>query len=130
MFEVNELLSIHQFKIIGVDAQRGVCLHSDGSILTTSEYWPTREQAQAVLDEFQPKHVWKHGDVFRWTENKGDGSAMIHLELDEGPVVYTLVPGLKYCINYHPAVACPEPIELLADATFLFNIKTIIKDKL
>ena len=32
-----------------------VHLHSDGQVLPTPEYWPTRELAQAVLDKYQPE---------------------------------------------------------------------------
>lgn len=64
------------------------------------------------------EHVWKHGDVF---ETKTGGTVMVHLILHNGPVVYVLDysgPGegtVSYCLK---------------DATFLFNIKTVIKDKL
>ncbi len=109
MFEINELLSIHQFKIIGVGAQRGVCLHSDGSILTTSEYWPTREQAQAVLDKFQPKHVWVNGDVFK----NEFGTSMIFLDPLTGKEVRS--------ISSRCAGTCG--LNQLIAATFLFNIK-------
>ncbi len=115
MFEVNELLSIHQFKIIGVDAQRGVCLHSDGSILTTSEYWPTREQAQAVLDKFQPKHVWVHGDVFKF-KTDCDYGILIYLNH-----ICEILPKLEYVDR-----ECDTHSGLdyyLDSATFLFNIK-------
>ncbi|KKN77863.1 hypothetical protein LCGC14_0356000 [marine sediment metagenome] len=99
-------------------------MHRDGEIVHGAvEYWPTREQAQAVLDKFQPPHVWEHGDVFRWIEPIGDGSVMVYLIIDAGPVVYTLVSEPEDHVDYHPAVACPEPVKLLENATFLFNIR-------
>ena len=116
MFKVNELQGIHLFKI--VDSQRGVCLHSDGSILTTSEYWPTREQAQAVLDKFQPKHVWKHGDVFKNGNKSSPGTMMyIHPEKQFGErepqVIYVYRDTYPY-----------DSVERYTNgATFLFNIK-------
>lgn len=85
-------------------------LHSNGSIWRTAEYFPTRERAQDVLDKFQPKHVWKHGDVFK----NSIGVTMIYIEPLTGPAVYSVS---CYCtgtcgVEHH-----------LKNATFLFNIK-------
>ena len=60
MFKIDECITSKSFAI-----RRGMSyLHSDGSIYRTGAYFPTREDAQKVLDKFQPKHVWVHGDVF------------------------------------------------------------------
>ena len=58
MFEVYQCRS---YKVVD---EQGNFLHGDGSVLLRGEFWPTKEQAQAVLDKYRPKHVWKHGDVF------------------------------------------------------------------
>ena len=112
------------------DKRTNQYLHSDGAVYDNqyAEWWPTEEQAQAVLDKYPPKHVWVHGDVFRWDESDGYWSVMIHLKLADGPVVYCLMDIFRRDANYHPALADPSPEYLLANATFLFNIKTVIKD--
>lgn len=87
-------------------------LHSDGSVYhQCPEYWPEEAQARAVLDKFQPEHVWMHGDVFR---TKNNGSLMIHLVLFDGPVVYIL----EYSGPDKGAVSY-----CLEGATFLFNVR-------
>ena len=95
-------------------------LHSDGSVHRTVEYWPTRELAQAVLDKYQPQHIWKHGDVF---ENH-TGNIHIYLEPHSGPIAVNLLnsgrgmgrtPGMQM----RPA----------AEPTFLFNIKDALDDR-
>lgn len=95
-----------------ISDKNGKHLHSDGSILKTIEYWPTREQAQAVLDKYQPAHVWEHGDVF---EEKR-GTTMIYLVIDATPYVYCC-PGP--CWGAHDNSVS----SYLQNATFLFNIK-------
>lgn len=95
---------------IGDDSEN--YMHRDGEIiLKAREYWPTQERAQAVLDKFQPPHVWKHGDVFK----RKSGVVFIYLVIyGTGPVVYLL------------GYSGPDKGILdvcLADATFLFNIK-------
>ena len=118
MFQLNSTNTTDITHYIQDDSEWKRFLHSDGSVYRTVEYFPTREQAQAVLDKFQPKHVWKHGDVF---ETKTGGTIMVYLIVADGPVVYVLDysgPG-KGTVDY-----------CLKDATFLFNIKTVIKDKL
>jgi hypothetical protein len=91
-------------------------LHCDGSVYhMCPEYWPTREQAQAVLDKHRP-HVWKHGDVFR----RKSGAVDIYIMLNAGPIVYNLRS--KY-YRGHPGTAAPDYKVCLADAKFLFNIK-------
>jgi hypothetical protein len=88
-------------------------LHSDGAVYRTIEYFPTRETAQAVLDKFQPepKHEWKHGDVFR-TES---GFVMLCLFKNLGEQLYT------YCLTERNFCEGHDWIE--KNAKFLFNIK-------
>ena len=85
-------------------------LHSNGKVYGTREYWPTPELAQAVLDKYQPPHVWEHGDVF---ENWG-GVIMIYLMPNTGPEVRSIVCQCTGTCNV---------ISQLEDATFLFNIR-------
>ncbi len=91
---------------------------NDGTVVQISA-----ETEAGLRKAFEPKHVWEHGDVFRWVKPGGDGSVMIYLIIGVEPVVYTLVSEPKCRADYHPAVACPEPVMLLKNATFLFNIK-------
>ena len=102
-------------------------LHSDGVVYPCGEYWPTEEQAQAVLDKFQPKHVWKHGDVFKasW------GSVLVYIVLDAESLAYCMLGDYSCSREYtHPSTVTPNTQVCLDNATFLFNIKTVIKDKL
>lgn len=84
-------------------------LHSDGVVYPCGEYWPTEKQAQAVLDKFQPRHKWVHGDVFanvvsdRW----------IYLCPESVPIV----------VDMNRAGGGGTPECQLEGATFLFNIK-------
>lgn len=88
-------------------------MHRDGEIvLNCAEYWPAKEQAQAVLDKYQPPHVWEHGDIFdvggckmmylHWYDHR---AGVIHLDMSDTYV--------------HNSVA-----DYLCNATFLFNIKS------
>ena len=108
MFKVTEYCT-GSYQIINGDKR----LHSDGSIYETTEYWPTRELAQAVLDKYQPvpKHVWKHGDVF-----KTPGYLiMMFVKTHDKPakVIY---------LNDDMNATCKTQ-EYLGNATFLFNIR-------
>jgi len=47
-----------------------VCLHSDGNIYKTTEYFPSKKIARTVLNKYRPKHVWKHGDIFDYQGHK------------------------------------------------------------
>lgn len=88
-------------------------MHSEGRILSTTEFWPTHEQAQAVLDKFRPKHVWVHGDVFRDTNRTPF-------------ICFTYYDGsLKaFCLRGSMIENHVEHIGVyIKDATFLFNIK-------
>ncbi len=122
-------------------------LHSDGVVYPCGEYWPTKKQAQAVLDKFRcfekfarlafsysmgtasfqtkiepkPKHVWKHGDVFR--TSRGFCGVYVHLGHKDSLIWAYGTDSYK---TWHGATVAP----LMSTATFLFNIKTVIKDKL
>lgn len=95
------------------------CLHSDGSVYSTREFWPTRELAQSVLDKYQPAHVWKHGDVFE-TETLSQGRQTM---------IFLSVQGLETCViflasNSRNRNASRQLGAYLKNATFLFNIKS------
>jgi hypothetical protein len=110
MFElVERTRTDDNFYFLRDDARR--FLHSDGSILNTPEYWPTREAAQVVLDKFQPKHEWKHGDVFELTKH-GFIMMYIHLNCKNPRVIH---------LN-HAMVATLSACRYLEDAEFLFNV--------
>ena len=86
-------------------------MHRDGEVIyNTCEYWPTREQAQAVLDKFRPVHVWKHADVLQHGL-----TTMIYLTPSTGPELRSIS---CECTGRY------EPENYLKDATFLFNIKS------
>ena len=92
-------------------------MHRDGEVLSTREYWPTEEQAQAVLDKFQPKHVWRHGDVFKtwaftmmYIHSRTGTQQVVYLDSDREPTRW-----VSGCLN---------------GATFLFNIADKIKETL
>lgn len=94
-------------------------LHSDGRVLPTVESWPTRADAEAVLDKFCPKHIWKHGDVFKYSS----GAIMIYILLKTTSSVYCLRPGShRPNKNYHPNRA-GDLSYLYESVEFLFNIK-------
>jgi len=86
-------------------------LHSDGSIFDTPEYFPTKEDAQKVLDKFQPEHKWEHGDVFKTS----DGFLMLYIHSThcEPQVIYLIAIMAATC----------KPDAYLIDAEFLYNIK-------
>ncbi len=106
MFEVKQCRS---YKIVN---KQGEFLHSDGSILSRGEYWCSEGRAQAVLDKFQPTHVWEHGDVF----DPGWHTIMIYLTPGSGPEVRSV------------SCVCTGTcgVSVLRNATFLFNIKDLL----
>ena len=117
MFKVTQWTSTGNWSI--TDENKNY-MHGDGSVFhRCGEYWPTREQAQAVLDKYQPPHVWKHGDVFK----RESGTVLIYLIVNKGPVIYSVYSPYHVYPGYHPMVAAPNPEVCLSDATFLFNIK-------
>jgi len=90
-------------------------MHADGTVFhKCGEYWPTREQAQDVLNEHQPAHVWKHGDVF-----VSGLYTQIYLKPYPRPITCVLdSAGLR-----------GTPDIQLQGATFLFNIRDILSDR-
>jgi len=98
-----------EFYIYDAGAFSPCYLHSDGRALSTREFFPSREDAQAVLDKFYPKqeHVWVHGDVF---ENVA--GIQIYLEPFNGPIV----------VNLQHTKSSGTPDVQLPDSKFLFNI--------
>ncbi len=98
----------------------GDYMHRDGEIVPgATEYWPTREQAQAVLDKFQPKHVWVHGDVFT---NCGGATWLYAIKNNIPDVI---------CISGSEGDGTLEvQMSESVDTRFLFNINTVIEDKL
>ena len=103
MFKVEQCQS---YKIVN---EQGDFLHSDGTKLPRGEFWPTKEQAQAVLDRHQPKHVWVHGDVFT---------------VGRYPMVYIREGSSVYIYHLTPCHTVTHTLKTyLKDATFLFNIK-------
>ena len=117
------MFKVHRFTSTGnwsVTDENHDCMHADGSVYhRCGEYWPTKEQAQAVLDKHQPPHVWEHGDVFK----RESGAVLIYLVVDAGPVAYCVRPDYHPHPDYHPAVAVPNLKVCLSDATFLFNVE-------
>jgi len=94
-------------------------LHSDGVVYPCGEYWPTKEQAQAVLDKLRPKHVWVHGDVFKYSS----GAVMIYIQLKNESVAYCLRSSIHQLKkNYYPDRAGDQSY-LFEEVEHLFNIK-------
>lgn len=95
-------------------------LHSDGSVYPcAAEYWPTQEVAQIILDKFQPKHVWEHGDVFECKEEI-EGAIMIYMGAKyDKPQVFYLLHSV-YSDLHATLPAC----RYLKNAKFLFNIRS------
>ena len=94
-------------------------LHSDGKVLDSREYWPTEEEAQAVLDKFypKPKHVWEHGDVFLC-----EGCIMIYMNpkyCEHGPQVFYIGTNS----GYSDLDASDLAQNYIKHAKFLYNIK-------
>lgn len=120
MFEIKEYGSYRSFYIseqVGLSGDR--YLHCDGSILSTREYWPTKEQAQVVLDKYRPAHVWVHGDVFA-QENGDYPKIYIHV-IDEEPQVFHFC-GLTGNRGL-PALNTAKVYTDWPGTVFLFNIK-------
>lgn len=85
-------------------------LHSDGSITSVAEYFEIPTDAQRILDKYypRPKHIWKHGDVFR-----NCLGIWIYLKRNAGAVT----------INLERTNSDGTPEHQLTNAKFLFNIK-------
>ena len=91
-------------------------LHSNGKIYhCAAEYWPTKSEAQAILDKFypKPKHVWEHGDVF---VTKG-GLFMIYI----APIYNK--PPLAFCLTSPIGGPADDTDDCLSRSKFLFNIR-------
>ncbi|KKL97296.1 hypothetical protein LCGC14_1835880 [marine sediment metagenome] len=120
MFEVRPYNEYGLFSISDGVYYHSNYMHRDGEIVYGApEYWPTEEQAQAVLDKFQPEHVWEHGDVFKSFKNDG---LMMLIDLgtryDPEPRSVFYLPNVRRFGVYITSVE-----EYLEKATFLFNIK-------
>jgi len=94
-------------------------LHSDGRVFKTREYFPTKADAQAVLDKFypKPKHVWEHGDVFLC-----EGCIMIYMNpkyCEHGPQVFYIGTNS----GYSDLDASDLAQNYIKHAKFLYNIK-------
>ena len=92
-------------------------LHTDGeAYYRCGEYWPTRELAQAVLDKYQPPHVWEHGDVFSVLVECGHDIHMmfVHITHDRATMIRLSDKGTLVQEEYP---------DYLKNATFLFNIR-------
>lgn len=116
MFEVTNRNSDRYY----ITDDQELYLHSDGSVFYRSiEYWPTQEVAQIILDKFQPKHVWEHGDVFECREEI-EGAIMIYMgaKYDKPQVFYLLHPTYDNLGTSLPAC------RYLENAKFLFNIRS------
>lgn len=100
----------------------GTCnyMHRDGEVVPDcTERWPTEEQAQAVLDKFQPPlplRVWEHGDVFQ-----NCVGTWIYLIWNDEPHVLDL--------NMSQAEGTLEVQLRGDDVEFLFNIRNILSDR-
>jgi len=119
----NERLIMSEFSVkqwrgngnyyISDSVRSGNYLHRDGEVVNSAaEYWRTKKEAEAVLEKFYPKHVWKHGDVFT---NCG-GSEWLYVNIDSNkPFIICL------------SVRCYGDIDIQMakkyDVKFLFNIK-------
>jgi len=93
-------------------------LHSDGSVYETTEFFPTEEAAQAVLDKFypKPKHVWEHGDVFIPAKNPNSPMIYMHYVIEREDQVFSL-----NSVIGGPAIGTVD--EYINGAKFLFNIR-------
>ena len=104
-------------------------LHSDGSIYRTVEYFESKEVAQKVLHKYypRPKHEWKHGDVFfTGAGRRNSNNVMIYLNTHRGIELFCVGVRSECCsVSHRLSVDC-----WLVGATFLFNIKDVIKEKI
>lgn len=89
-------------------------MHRDGTILHDAcEYWVGWEAAQAVLDKFQPAHVWKNGDIF-----KSHSNTMVYHKF------FGHRGSAAVCVDPNTAVVGPSgDLEAtMENAVFLYNI--------
>ena len=113
MFELIEH-SLYEGESYAVrDQKTGYFLHNDGrEFKKCPEWFPTRELAQVVLDKYQPKHVWEHGDVVECY----DGAIVICIKKSGEEIRIFGIDGV-YKAEYD------VEINLDGEATFLFNIR-------
>ena len=96
-------------------------MHRDGEIVSGAcEYWPTKKQAQAVLDKYQPPHVWKDGDVGK-TE---DGEFIILAHCTRDPQQHFIVLLGNDAGSYEVWDPCVDPLH----TSYLFNIKNVLEN--
>ncbi len=120
MFEVTKL-NKYSYYITNRIRQ---CLHSDGRVFGTAEYWPTRVAAEAILAKYPDaappvaERDWKHGDVFETTLSV---HIMVYLVVDKKPMAFAVDS------NSIVGPACNLP-DCLQDAKFLFNISAVVSD--
>lgn len=119
-------------------------LHSDGVVYPCGEYWPTQEQAQAVLDKYRyieksvrlvrsysmgvasflakitPKHVWVEGDI--GVNSFGDVVEFTYCTSSRLPQILFLTGDDRG--SYKGWDDSIDP----GEATFLFNIKDKLKE--
>lgn len=98
-------------------------MHRDGEVIHDAcEYFPTEEQAQAVLDKFRPTpppHVWVDGDV----GVDLDGEIVVLAHCDRSSQQHYIV------LNGDSAGAYEEWDNIDASCnTFLYNVYTSVKD--
>lgn len=112
MFYIERCNSLGQY-VVADAAQNS--MHSDGKIYSGCyEYFPTQEDAQKVLDKFQPGHVWEHGDVFA---NKL-GQIMLYIQVyNRFHQVISFADGPDHSWNYDVGIN-------LRNVKFLFNIRS------
>ncbi len=91
-------------------------MHRDGEVVRCArEYWPTREQAQAVLDKYQPPHEWVDGDV--GVKTNGETIILAHCTHSSEQHYIVIVGGDTGSYEYWDN--CVDSLR----TTFLFNIK-------
>ena len=115
MFTVDSNYENSYFFIRDYAGSRPVYLHCDGRVINVREYFETAVAAQKVLDKFQPepKHEWKHGDVFESGHPSNPGIMMYVKILKARSIIY-----LKSNMKVFDPIQC-----YLDGANFLFNIE-------
>lgn len=118
-FEISSNFQDSHFYIRTVKSQLGFkYLHCDGRVIDVCEYFESKEAAQKVLDKYypEPKHVWEHGDVFRF-ETSSDFGIMIYIHY------YSAKDDPFVCYVNKAYKSYGELDYYLENAKFLFNIK-------
>ena len=111
----------------GIDSR--FYLHSDGQMLTTPEYWPTRAGAEAILAKYPdvappvvspPPHVWVHGDVFMARSRV----EMVYFN----PTAPSRNPQVQFLDANFSVSRINDVDHYLKGAKFLFNINDVASD--